>query len=62
MILKSLTVTVLFGTLVPLESISPISSSVVMPANNCSREIPLKFQGASFGAIKVFLGKFFIGA
>ena len=31
-------------------------------SKNCSQGLPLKFQGASFAAIKIFLDKFFIGS
>ena len=55
-----LTVALLFGTLVPKKSISSISSGVSMFFKNCPQGLPLKFEGASFGEIKIFLGKFFI--
>ena len=57
-----LTVALLFGTLVPKRTISSISSRVVMVFKNCSQGLPLKFQVASFGAIEIFLGEFFIGS
>ena len=58
----SLTVALFLGTLVPERSISSISSRVIMVFKNCPKGFPLKFQGASFGAIKFFWGKFFIGS
>ena len=33
-----------------------------MVFKNFPQGIPLKFQGAPFGAIKIFTGKFFIGS
>ena len=42
--------------------ISSISSGVGMVFKNCPQGLPLIFQGASFGAIKFFWGKFFIGS
>ena len=59
---KILTVALSLGTLVPERSISSISSRVIMVFKNCPQGLPLKFQGASFGAIKIFWGKFFIGS
>ena len=50
------------GTLVQKRSISSISSRVVMVSKNCPQGLPLKFPGASFGAIKKFSGWFFIGS
>ena len=50
------------GTLVPKRSISSISSRVVMVSKNCPQGLPLKFPGASFGAVKKFSGWFFIGS
>ena len=57
-----LTVALLFGTLVPKRSILSISPGVGIVFKNCPQGLPLKFQGASFGAIKFFWGKFFIGS
>ena len=59
---STLTVALFFGTLVPKRSISPISSRVVMVSKNCSQGFPLKFQGASFGTIKKFWGRFLNGS
>ena len=50
------------GTLVPERSISSISSRLIMVFKNCPQGLPLKFQGASFGAIKFFWGEIFIGS
>jgi len=58
---RPLTVALVFGTLVPKRSISSISSLVVMVFKNCPKRLPLKFQGASFGAIR-FFGSIFIGS
>jgi len=33
-----------------------------MPAQNCSEGLPLKFQGGTFGAIKIFWEKIFTGS
>ena len=57
-----LTVALLFGTWVPKRSISSISSRVGMVFKNCPQRLPLKSQSASFGAIKFFRDKFFIGS
>ena len=57
-----LTVALSLGTLVPERSISSISTRVIMVLKNCPQGLPLKFQGASFGAIKFFWGKIFIGS
>ena len=59
---KILTVALSLGTLVPERSISSISTRVIMVLKNCPQGLPLKFQGASFGAIKFFWGKIFIGS
>ena len=59
--MRYLTVAFLFGTLVPKGSISSISSRVGVVFKNCPQGFPLKFQGVSFGAIKFFWVKFFIG-
>ena len=45
----------------PKRSISSISSGVGTVFKNCPQGLPLKFQGASFGAIKNFRGIFFLG-
>ena len=60
--MRYLTVALLFGTLVPKRSISSISSRVGMVFKNGPQGFPLTFQGASFGAIKIFWVKFFIGS
>ena len=57
-----LTEALLFGTLVPKRSISSISSRMVKLVENCPQGLSIKFQDVSFGAIKIFLGKFFIGS
>ena len=43
-------------------SISSISTRVITVFKNCPQGLPLKFQGASFGAIKFFWGKIFTGS
>ena len=60
--ISRLTVALFLGTLVPERSISSIFSPVIMVFKNCPQGLPLKFQGASFGAIKFFWGKIFIGS
>ena len=57
-----LTVALFLGTLVPERSIPSISSRLIMVSKNCPQGLPLKFQGASFGAIKFFWGEIFIGS
>ena len=46
----------------PKRSITSISTRVSMVFKNCSQGLPLKFQGTSFGAIKIFWVKFCIGS
>ena len=60
--LQLLTVALFLGTLVPERSIPSISSRLIMVFKNCPQGLPLKFQGASFGAIKFFWGEIFIGS
>ena len=58
----SLTVASFLGIFLPGEPFSSIISKGDMPAQKCSQGLPLKFQDGTFGEIKIFGKKFFIGS